>query len=297
MDEPVLLTIAIPTYNRRASVVALVEAIKYQLVPGDDLLVVDDGSQDGTAEALREIRPVRLLHHSSNQGMVKTWNACLSSALRDWICLIHDDDLIAPDALAVIRQGCAAARGPALVAHQNAGAKPDGDFRYRVIDPGSEAALNAPPIPSGVAIHKDIVHSLGLFDERFTYSADMEYFARIGAQYKFVIIESPQVLQYVIHDENYQFKTWHQPDFVAQLEEIEKLVVAYAGLSVAAAAQELRARMISYLNYIFRGAVRLGDKSLVRKIARALQTSPYFGRRTRLKGRLAAVLGWWPVAE
>src|SRR5437870_3429831 len=93
------LTIAIPTYNRRDPVVALAQAVLDQLAPHDELLVCDDGSGDGTVEALGRLTGVRVEAGSQNQGMVRNWNACLETAKNPWVCLIHDDDRIAPAAL------------------------------------------------------------------------------------------------------------------------------------------------------------------------------------------------------
>src|SRR6266568_3212177 len=106
MVKDAFLTIAIPTFNRLDRVTALVESILPQLEPDDELIVIDDGSSDGTSESLRSIERVKLLHNPTNLGMVKTWNACLLSAHRDWICLLHDDDLLAPNGLGNIRALC-----------------------------------------------------------------------------------------------------------------------------------------------------------------------------------------------
>ena len=51
--------------------------------------------------------------------MVKAWNACLRAASRDWICIIHNDDRIAPGALAAIRHAARLAPGAGLIAHQH----------------------------------------------------------------------------------------------------------------------------------------------------------------------------------
>ena len=56
MVKDAFLTIAIPTFNRRDRVTSLVESILRQLEPDDELIVIDDGSPDGTAQIVRDLK-------------------------------------------------------------------------------------------------------------------------------------------------------------------------------------------------------------------------------------------------
>lgn len=282
------LSIAIPTYNRCQSVVDLVQQLVPQLQPEDELLVVDDGSQDKTAEALRGLATVKLVQNPFNHGMVKTWNRCLASASRDWICLIHDDDRVAPIALETIRRACTVAGEPALIAHRSVDAHLDQAFRYRLAEPGAWAVLNTTTIPSGVTVHRAIVDAIGGFNEQFAYSCDLEYFARICAHYPSLIIENPEILYYNQHDQNYQYKTWTQVDFWQQLESIEQTILRYAGLS-AAGEQHFRDRMSHYAQHMLKNAAQAEDKLLLRHVGSMLWNQAYLGRRVRLAAGIAAV--------
>lgn len=294
MDQQAALTIAIPTYNRRGSVTALVNALLPQLGPQDELLVSDDGSTDGTESALRAIQRVRYLRSPSNQGMVGNWNACLAAAERDWVCLVHDDDRVSPGALDTLRRGIAEARGPALVGFKGVGNDVDTSFRCQLVEPGPWAALNSLMIPSGVAVHRDIIQAVGRFEVRFTYSTDIEYFARICARYRSVIIQNPTVVEYQMHDNNYQYRTWRQPDFFAQLEEIERAVVAHSGLTSAIGERSYQTRMAGHLTHMFFCAARQGDRQVLMATARRLRDNPNVDWKVRQRARVAAVLGWLP---
>ncbi len=285
--ELVSLTIAIPTYNRCRAVEQLIQQLLPQLQPNDELLVVDDGSQDETRAVLAQIPSVRLIVNPSNCGMVKTWNTCLTSASQDWICMIHDDDHIAPTALETIRRACATMNAPALIAHQSIAPHMDQQFRYRVAEPGAWAVLNTTTTPSGVTIHRAIVDDVGGFSEQFPYSCDLEYFARVCVHYPSLVIESPQILHYNQHDQNYQYKTWHQPDFWRQLEAIEETVLQYANLDPAIAAFTFRDRMAAYAWHMLENAARANDPTLLRHVGWLLQRYPYLGRRVRLSAAMA----------
>ncbi|MBW4691935.1 MAG: glycosyltransferase family 2 protein [Lyngbya sp. HA4199-MV5] len=282
------LTIAIPTYNRCASVVALVQQLLPQLSPEDELLVIDDGSQDGTVDALRQVPGINLMPNPSNYGMVKTWNRCLEAASRDWICIIHDDDRVAPTALATIRHACTLMGEPALIAHRSVDAHLDQTFRYRLAAPGAWAALHTPTTPSGVTVHRAIVEAIGGFDEQFPYSCDLEYFARICARYPSLVIESPELLHYNQHDQNYQYKTWRKADFWQQLEAIEQTILRHAGLSETGDSY-FRDRMTNYAQHMLQNAAHADDQTLLRHVGLMLWKQPYLGRRVRLSASIAAI--------
>lgn len=281
------LTIAIPTYNRCESVVSLVQQLIPQLLPNDELLVVNDGSQDATTEALHNISQVRLVSNPFNCGMVKTWNLCLTSALQDWICIIHDDDRVTPTSLQTIRRACTLVGEPALIAHRSVDLHLDQVFRYRLAEPGAWAALNTTTTPSGVTLHRSIVAAIGAFNEEYTYSCDLEYFARICAHYPSLVIESPEILHYNQHDQNYQYKTWRKANFWQQLEAIERVVLGYADLSGAAAAKLFRERMSHYAEHMLKNAAQAEDKTLIRYVGSMLWRQPYLGRRVRLSAAFA----------
>ena len=100
------LSLAIPTYNRRSSVKLLLKEIQAQARERDEIILSDDGSTDGTFEEASKLTGIRLVHHKENQGMVRNWNYCLEQARCDWICIIHDDDTLAPGGVEALRRAC-----------------------------------------------------------------------------------------------------------------------------------------------------------------------------------------------
>lgn len=186
-NERVAFTVAIPTYNRAYSVSLLLRSVVEQTVDSDEIIVSDDGSTDDTVERLLGIKGVQLLRAHGNQGMVSNWNRCLESGSRDWVRILHDDDLLQPGALEALRYACALVGEPALVMHNYRGDDFGGAFRCTVSRPCGWSVLNCPTIPSGVVVHRSIVEAVGKFDHRFKYSADMEYFARIAARFSLLV--------------------------------------------------------------------------------------------------------------
>ena len=211
--------------------------------------------------------------------MVRNWNYCLEQARCDWICIIHDDDTLAPGGVEALRRACEFAGQPALILPTERQAECDDSFRYRFWSPGPWSVLHCPGIPSGAVIHREIIQQLGVFNPKFCYSADLEYFPRIAAHFPVVIIDSPLAVRYELHDSNYQIKTWRKADFYSQLEEIQRLVISYASINGALAESLVQQRLTCLLEHVIREAKRRGDQTLVRQYAqlagRRIQTDSW----------------------
>ncbi|MEM8960596.1 MAG: glycosyltransferase family 2 protein [Acidobacteriota bacterium] len=94
------LSIVIPAYNERATIDEILRRVYDASVPGElerEVIVVDDGSTDGTRERLREIAdsfspPVRVIEQAKNGGKGSALRTGFDAATGDLI-LIQDADL------------------------------------------------------------------------------------------------------------------------------------------------------------------------------------------------------------
>ena len=101
------LTVAIVTRNRAQHVIESLRAVSPQLSPGDDLLVVDDGSDDGSAIAvsvwIREHLPEARFVATAYRGVSAARNTALAEARSATVCFIDDDATACEDWLAELR--------------------------------------------------------------------------------------------------------------------------------------------------------------------------------------------------
>ena len=98
-----LVSVVIPAYNCETFVEASVRSAMAQSVRDIEILVVDDGSTDGTAavvEALcREDERVNLIRPGENRGVAEARNLGVRSARADWVAFLDSDDLWMPEKL------------------------------------------------------------------------------------------------------------------------------------------------------------------------------------------------------
>ena len=88
----------IPTYNRKEYVIRAIESMLAQTAPVDEVIVVDDGSTDGTAEALSSrygsrVRVVR----QQNMGVSAARRRAIDEAQGEWIAFLDSDDEWVPE--------------------------------------------------------------------------------------------------------------------------------------------------------------------------------------------------------
>lgn len=84
------VTVAIPCYNGALCVGRALESVLRQSHPADEILVIDDGSTDSSAEIIRRY-PVRLIQHDGNQGLAVARNSAVEAASGDVIVFVDVD--------------------------------------------------------------------------------------------------------------------------------------------------------------------------------------------------------------
>ncbi|MGY1745236.1 glycosyltransferase [Blastococcus sp. SYSU D00695] len=174
---PLRHSVVIPTHQRRDLVVGAVRALLAQEEPPLEVVVVVDGSTDGTAEALRALTsptPV-LVVEQDNQGQARARNRGAELARGELLLFLDDDMLAAPDLLRRLRE--AHERGADAVTGHIPTVPGTEMFRLPgVLDWAEQRRqrLSATPGPPPVgdvlggqlSVRREVFEALGGFDDR-----------------------------------------------------------------------------------------------------------------------------------
>ena len=98
------VSVVIPSYNHRQYVVQAIESVLDQDWPDLDLIVIDDGSKDGSPEAIRDLLESRggfRFVARENRGLIATLNELVSMAQGEVLCLLASDDYLLPGSVSV----------------------------------------------------------------------------------------------------------------------------------------------------------------------------------------------------
>ena len=188
-----LVSVVIPTYNRAAFIAAAVESVLQQDWPALEVIVVDDGSSDGTRAILDAIADPRLrVIYQANQGRSRARNVALTVARGDYIAFLDSDDLFLPGKLS--RQVAWLETNPDFGMVYTASDCIDtvGDrlgHTYRADVGGdiyAEVAFFLPvtiTLPT-VMLRREVLATVGLFDEEMSRFEDTDMWRRIAKRYR-----------------------------------------------------------------------------------------------------------------
>src|SRR5262245_46858211 len=100
VPEQPLVSIVIPTYNREDLVAQAIESAVAQTHPRCEVIVVDDGSTDATADVLRRFEGRIIAVRQENKGLSGARNTGIRKASGSFVGFLDSDDLWEPPLVA-----------------------------------------------------------------------------------------------------------------------------------------------------------------------------------------------------
>jgi len=185
------VTVVIPTRDRLTLLLETLRSVAQQDLDAR-VVVVDDGSTDGTAEAL-ECHDVSVVRNAAGGwGSGRARNAGLRCVTTPFVMFLDSDDLLVPQALSTLRAALKAAPegpfafGQALAAtHGPDGWTPEGLIAPLASEQRQIAAamLARNFVPSsGVLIRTDAARAVEGYDPALMYSEDQDFWLRLARQ-------------------------------------------------------------------------------------------------------------------
>lgn len=201
------ITVIIPTRNRRALLARTLHAVLTQLEVNLAVIVVDDGSADGTEAMVRSIGDPRvtLVRHGASRGVSAARNTGIEMATSPWLAFLDDDDLWAPTKLRLQLDALSSDSGARWSCTGAVGIDTDCNVLWWSEPPNAlhveNLLLNLNVIPgggSGVVAARDLTSQVGGFDEALSNLADWDFYIRLGLSSPPAVVPLPLV-GYHIH--------------------------------------------------------------------------------------------------
>lgn len=194
-------SVIIPTWNRRDLVARAIDSVLAQTRPVEEVIVVDDGSSDGTSEYLARRYGERITCvRQDNAGVSAARNRGLALARGRYLALLDSDDEWLPDKTA--RQVRYLEDNPeiGMVLCNVLRVSPDGslidvfDRRKQIpIDgPALGSVLGDPALaPVSLLMRREVYEDVGGFDEGLRTAEDLDFHLRIAARWPIGVVAEP----------------------------------------------------------------------------------------------------------
>lgn len=280
-----VVSICIPTYNRTNYLKETLQSVFAQTYKNYEIIVVDDGSTDGTGDMIKQLGCNIRYHWQKNAGDASARNKLIELAVGKYITFLDSDDLLTPDAIermvAVMQQEAepVIVYGPYL----------------RIDQRGNIIGKSKRKLYSGFVtkyLFQDIfVHSCGSmfpknaleetggFDTSLPVCSDYDLWLRLSLKYRFIALPKP-TFKRRRHPGNLSAGSLRNR--ITELEVLERLYYEKGGNAVIP--QRIALKKLSREEY------KVGKYSLIEKDPVAAVR--YFRKSLRRHPNIKAVFGW-----
>ncbi|EDZ62280.1 glycosyl transferase, family 2 [Sulfurimonas gotlandica GD1] len=246
------ISVVIPTYNRYNVLQRALASVHAQTHKPKEVIIIDDGSTDKTSQILKLFPDVKY-YYQENSGVSSARNLGIEKSNFEWIAFLDSDDEWHPDKLQ-----------EHLKLHLE---KPKLQISYtdeKWIRNSKEVKLpkkyrkfggeifkkclsHCIIAPSATLIHKDLLSTVGLFDESLEVCEDYDLWLRVAIENEIGLIDKKLITKYGGDEDQLSMKFWGMDRF--RVKALEKL------LEISESKEELiKSMLIEKYSLLLKGA-------------------------------------------
>jgi len=197
------VSVIIPTYNRSKLIKEAIDSVLKQSYTNVEVIVVDDGSTDGTGSIVRQMTHGRLrYYYKHNGGPSSARNLGLTKAKGKYIAFLDSDDLWPPEFLDTVivqlekNKGYGAAYSQVICVQQDGAKKEMSDKKRYKSGWMARAFFETSPdlFPSATCFRRSVWEDI-FWDEQIIGGEDYDIFLRISAKTKFLFVPDVGIIK------------------------------------------------------------------------------------------------------
>jgi glycosyltransferase involved in cell wall biosynthesis len=191
----------LPAFNAEATVRRAIDSVLAQTMPDFELIVVDDGSEDGTARVVEAVDDPRVsVLRCPHRGVPPTLNAGIAEARAPIVAIQDADDFSTPDRLE--RQLAFLAEHPEVAVVGSRMPEVDAEGRKLTdrapFEPGDvhDVLMRFNPISnSSATFRRDVVVRLGGYDARYACAHEYDLWLRVSDHHRVWALDEPVAIR------------------------------------------------------------------------------------------------------
>ena len=200
------VNVIIHTYNNERFIAETVESVLNQTYKEYEIVVVDDGSVDGTRDALIPYMQKIRYHYKENGGIASAKNAGIGLSQAEFVAFLDHDDLWVPDKLQLQMEhfnenpqiGLVYAKYTSFRDGKELRTKPEKGYSGWIF---KELLSKSFIQTSTVVVKRECLDAVGPYDETFSLGDEYDMFLRIARKFQCGFVDKG-LTRYRVHDTN-----------------------------------------------------------------------------------------------
>lgn len=207
MTDPLPLSFLVPTYNAGSYLLEAIQSVEGQLIEGDEVIIQDGGSTDGSVDAVVGAfgdRAWLTVCSEPDEGQSDALQRAMDKSTNEYMMWLNADDVVYSGALVAVRAGLKGK--PDILCGRSTIFMNDGRIvRTYTPDEFTRKTLvckGATMFTGSFAFRTELVREVGGFDASFEYGMDIDLFARLSEREPSVVYIDDVIGGLRFHDES-----------------------------------------------------------------------------------------------